>query len=80
VTRNGFKSQPVTQSLYKGQVVLKTWKDCLEHTEVALYLIKDWRHLWPGGSFSAALEEDDLLRNYDAAKTLWAFLKSHKRH
>ena len=79
VARNGCKSNAVIQALYEGRVVLKTWADCLNNTVVALYLIKDWGHLWPGGAFTAALDGNDPLRNYDAAKILWSFFKSHQR-
>jgi polyhydroxybutyrate depolymerase len=78
-TRNGCKPHAVAQTLYDGRVVLKTWTDCLNHTEVALCLIRDWGHLWPGGAFTAALDGADPLRNYDAAETLWGFFKSHRR-
>jgi polyhydroxybutyrate depolymerase len=79
VARNDCKSRAVIRSLHEGKVVLKTWTDCLNDSEVALYLVRDWGHLWPGGSFTAALAGDDPLKSFDAAETLWAFFKLHQR-
>ncbi len=79
VERNGCNPHAMAQTFYEGRVVLKTWADCLNNSEVALYLIRDWGHLWPGGSFTAALDGADPLRNYDATETLWGFFKSHRR-
>ena len=80
VTRNGCAPRATTRLLYGGKVVLQTWGECRDRAEVALCLIKDWGHLWPGGPFTAALDGDDPLRNYDAAEALWGFFKSHRRH
>ena len=79
VTRNGCKSPPATRTLYEGRIVLKSWTDCANNTEVAFYLITEWGHVWPGGPFTAALTGDDPLRRFDAAETLWAFFKSQRR-
>lgn len=79
VTRNGCNAPPAAQSLYQGKVVLKSWTDCANSTEVTLYLISEWGHLWPGSTFTAALPPNDPLRSFDAADILWNFFKSHKR-
>jgi polyhydroxybutyrate depolymerase len=79
VSRNGCKPPPVIKTLYEGRVVVKSWTDCTNNTEVALYLITGWGHVWPGNSFTAVLAGDDPLRNFDAAEILWAFFKTHQR-
>jgi polyhydroxybutyrate depolymerase len=79
VDRNGCREQEIRQSMYGGRVSLKWWKGCKNDTEVALYSIKEWGHLWPGQYFMAALPEDDPLRNFDAAEIIWDFFKSHRR-
>lgn len=79
VTQNGCKPHPVIQTLYEGKVVLKSWTDCTNTTEVALYLLNGWGHVWPGYSLTAGLAADDPLRSFDAAEILWAFFKSHQR-
>jgi polyhydroxybutyrate depolymerase len=79
VTRNGCEPQVSNQTLYEGSVLLKRWPDCENHTEVALYLIKEWGHVWPGKYFTSALARDDPLRNFDAAEIIWDFFKSRHR-
>jgi len=79
VARNGCSPQAVSKELNGGSVLLKLWADCKDDAEVALYLIRAWGHVWPGNYFTAALAEDDPLRNFDAAEIIWDFFKSHRR-
>jgi polyhydroxybutyrate depolymerase len=79
VTRNACHPSPAIRELYEGKVLLKTWTDCTGTTEVVLYLIKGWGHVWPGHTFTAALPENDPLKNFDAAEILWEFFKAHDR-
>jgi polyhydroxybutyrate depolymerase len=60
-------------------VLIKTWENCKNETTVALWLIKGWGHVWPGIYFTTDLAEDDPLKNFDAAKIIWDFFKSHRR-
>jgi len=80
VTQNGCKPQVSNQSLYEGRVLLKRWPDCENNTEMALYLIKEWGHVWPGEYFTSALAGDDSLKHFDAAEIIWFFFKTHHRH
>ena len=60
-------------------VLLEFWGVCENQTEVALYKLKDWGHLWPGRYFTANLPEDNPLRDFDAAEIIWDFFKTHRR-
>jgi polyhydroxybutyrate depolymerase len=79
VTRNGCSPQVVSKELNAGSVLLTSWVDCKDKADVALYLIRDWGHVWPGSYFTADLAEGDPLRNFDAAEIIWDFFKSHRR-
>jgi polyhydroxybutyrate depolymerase len=79
VARNGCSPQTVSKELNGGGVLLKLWMDCKDDADVALYLIRAWGHVWPGNYFTAALAEDDPLRNFDAAEIIWDFFKLHRR-
>lgn len=80
VTRNGCNPQAVLRSLKDGSVLVKSWAGCNDNADVALYLIKDWGHVWPGKHFTATLSEGDPLRNFDATEIIWDFFQSHPRH
>jgi len=79
VKQNGCNPRAASTHLNEGSVHLKSWGICRNDTEVALYLIKDWGHVWPGKYFTSDLAEDDPLRNFDAAEIIWQFFKSHHR-
>ena len=79
VEHNGCNSRAAESDLYNGSVHLKSWGVCRNDTEVALYLIKNWDHRWPGKFFTAKLEDDDPLKNFDAAEIIWDFFKSKRR-
>ena len=63
----------VSKDLNAGSVLVKSWVDCKDNADVALYLIKDWGHVWPGSYFTAALAKGDPLSNFDAAEIIWDF-------
>jgi polyhydroxybutyrate depolymerase len=79
VTHNGCKPKAASSYLNKGRVHIQSWAVCRNDTEVVLYLIENWGHVWPGPFFTADLAEDDPLKNFDAAETIWEFFKSHRR-
>jgi polyhydroxybutyrate depolymerase len=79
VVRNGCNPQAAGTESNIGRVLLRSWNDCKNEAEVALYLIRDWGHDWPGKSFTSTLSEDDPLKNFDAAEIIWDFFKSHQR-
>ena len=79
VSHNGCNPKATTTFLNDGYVCVKSWGMCRNDTEVTLYLIKGWGHVWPGPYFTADLPTDDPLKNFDAAKIIWDFFKSHQR-
>jgi polyhydroxybutyrate depolymerase len=79
VQRDDCNPRPATTYLNNGRVQVKSWGVCREDTEVVLYLIENWGHVWPGKFFTADLAEDDPLKNFDAAEIIWDFFRSHRR-
>lgn len=77
VTRNGCSPQVISRDLNAGSVLVKSWLNCKNNAEVALYVIKNWGHVWPGSYFTAALAKNDPLSNFDAAEIIWDFFKVH---
>ena len=79
VRHDGCNPKAAHRDLNNGSVVQKSWGDCKDDVEVALYLIKDWGHVWPGKYFTASLPDDDPLKDFDAGEFIWDFFKSHRR-
>jgi polyhydroxybutyrate depolymerase len=79
VRHNGCNPKAATTDLNSGRVHIKWWGVCRNDTEVALYLIENWGHVWPGKYFTADLAADDPLKNFDAAEIIWDFFKSHRK-
>ena len=79
VSHNGCNPRAAESYLDNGRVHIKSWGVCRSDTEVALYLLENWGHVWPGKYFTADLAEDDPLKNFDAAEIIWGFFKSHRR-
>jgi len=79
VRHNGCNPKTATTYLNDRHVHIKSWGVCRDDTEVVLYLIENWGHVWPGQFFTADLAEDDPLKNFDAAEIIWDFFKLHRR-
>ena len=79
VRYNGCNPRAAASDSNSGRVHIKSWGVCRNDTEVVLYLIENWGHVWPGKFFTADLPEDDPLKNFDAAEIIWDFFKSHRR-
>lgn len=73
--RNGCTGAPATRRSTGGRVLVKTWKTCREPAPVALYVVENWGHVWPGPYFTGGLSADDALRNFDAAGIIWEFFR-----
>ncbi len=77
---DGCEAPPETREIMKGAVTLRTWKNCCNNTEVVLYTLKEWGHVWPGRPFTTeALEPGDPFLEFDAAEITWQFFKKHAR-
>ena len=79
VRHNGCHPNAAATELNHGHVRIHTWGACSNDTEVVLYLMENWGHVWPGRYFTAELEEEDPLKDFDAAEVIWDFFKSHTR-
>jgi len=79
VERNGCRPNPEMRRLYRDGISLTLWSQCSDDAEIALYLLKDWGHVWPGKYFTKDLEGDHPLKNFDAAEVIWHFFKRHRR-
>ena len=79
VMHNGCNPKAASTQVNEGRVNLESWGICRDDTEVILYLIKGWGHVWPGPYFTSELAQNDPLRNFNAAEIIWDFFKSHRR-
>jgi len=79
VKHNGCSPQSGKEYLLNGSIYVQSWTDCKNDSEIALYLIKDWGHVWPGKYFTTSLAKDNPLKGFDAAEIIWDFFKSHRR-
>ena len=79
VQNNGCDAAPVTRPLYQGSISLTSWSHCRAGTEIALYRIKGWGHVWPGKYFTKELAAGNPLKDFDAAELIWQFFKRHRR-
>jgi len=79
VTHNGCNPKAASSYLNNGRLHIQSWGVCRKDTEVVLYLVENWGHVWPGRFFTADLAEEDPLKNLDAAEIIWDFFKFHHR-
>lgn len=80
VKHNQCKDAPLGTTSHNGQVKVTTWKGCSNDSEVLLYEIKNWGHVWPGKYFVKELGPDHPLKDFDAAEIVWSFFKEHTRN
>lgn len=79
IRNNGCDPDPLLEEIHKGDVLKQTWQGCREHADVALYLLEDWAHVWPGLYYTADLGQDNPLKDFNAAAIIWDFFESHPR-
>ncbi len=79
VKNNDCRAVPIIDRLHEGIVTRKTWPGMLGNNDVVLYVIENWGHKWPGRHFSSKLEQDDPVRDFDAADIIWDFFKQNNR-
>lgn len=77
--RNGCLKAPITRDERQGKVHVTTWQDCTQGANVMLYTLEGWDHEWPGPYFTAKLDDQNPLRDFDAARIIWDFFKGHTR-
>jgi len=79
VAHNGCAPAVDEKTSYLGYVTVKSWKGCAGGSEVSLYLLKGWGHVWPGKVFLGSLETGNPLKDFEAADIIWEFFKRHRR-
>jgi len=79
VRNNGCDPDPLLSSSHQGRVRIQTWRGCRQDAQVKLYLLENWKHVWPGLHYTADLDPDNPLKNFDAAAIIWDFFKSPYR-
>lgn len=79
IRRNGCHPKAAETSESGGAVQLRWWGLCEGNTEVALYLLEDWGHVWPGGAFTASLPQGNPLKDFEAAEVIWEFFNRQRR-
>lgn len=79
VSRNGCAADYQSRTMNDGNVLFKRWSGCRGETEIALYLIHDWGHIWPGRYFTNRLPQNSPLSGFDAAEIIWNFFKDKRR-
>jgi len=77
---DGCEEPPETREIMGGIVTLHAWKNCRNGTEVVLYTLHEWGHVWPGKPFTTeALEPGDPFLEFDAAEITWQFFQEHAK-
>ncbi|MBS3756504.1 MAG: prolyl oligopeptidase family serine peptidase [Desulfobacterales bacterium] len=79
VKHNRAVQKPSINYLHDQRVKVTTWKGSPKGADVVLYAIDGWGHQWPGRHFTALLDPEDPLRNFDAAEIIWHFFKTRQR-
>ncbi len=64
---------------HDGAVRVAHYRGCAEHTEVKQLSLAGWHHEWPGPENLDCKPEGDPLRHFDAAETIWSFLRDKRR-
>ena len=79
IRNNGCHPDPLLNNSHQGRVRIQTWRGCRQDAQVKLYLLEHWEHVWPGLHYTADLDTDNPLKNFDAAAIIWDFFKSPYR-
>ncbi len=79
VKRDGCREILEEQELFQGAVTVKSWTGCDAGSEVKLYLLKGWGHVWPGKTFLSSLEKGHPLKSFEAAEIIWDFFKRYHK-
>jgi polyhydroxybutyrate depolymerase len=74
-SRNGCRQPEPLETLNNGAVSLTKWSNCTSGKPVWFYTIRNWEHIWPGKYFTAKLEADNPLKDFDASEIIWDFFK-----
>jgi polyhydroxybutyrate depolymerase len=79
IRNNGCHPDPIIEDLRSGAVHMQTWQGCDQDASVKLYLLENWKHVWPGSHYTADLDMQNPLQDFNAAAIIWNFFKAHPR-
>jgi len=79
IRNNSCHPDPIIEEIRNGAVHIQTWQMCRQDAEVMLYLMENWEHVWPGLHYTADLNDENPLKDFDAAAIIWDFFKSTYR-
>lgn len=75
VQQNGCDSTPVTETTETGNILIDTYRNGINDSEVVLYTIKNGGHGWPGSSIG-----DRPTDEISATNIIWTFFSSHAKN
>jgi polyhydroxybutyrate depolymerase len=75
--QNGCEASIAESKPVNASVTLQQWENCESNQPIWLYTIKDWAHVWPGGTKTAELTAGHPMQNFDAAQLIWNFFQVH---
>jgi poly(3-hydroxybutyrate) depolymerase len=79
IRRNECSTDPVTRYERDRKMCVTIWQDPIHGADVVLLALEGWGHDWPGPYFTASLDAQNPLRDFDAARVIWDFFKVHMR-
>ena len=69
---------PITNISESGNIIVKTYKEGINHTETVLYTIVNGNHSWPGGK-KGYRKGDEPIEEISATDIIWEFFKDHPK-
>jgi polyhydroxybutyrate depolymerase len=70
---NGCAADPV-EEVVKGQATVRRWTGCKPGGVVALYVLGDGGHTWPGATVGGNIL-GGVSKDVDASEVIWTFFK-----
>lgn len=71
--------QPTAKVIENEQLIKKVYDQCVDETELVLYIIKNGGHSWPGG-VKLRKRADDPVEDIVATEIIWDFFSRHKKN
>lgn len=78
VEQNKCNPLPKRNRSESGNIIIDTYHDGLQNTEVVLVTIVDGTHSWPGGE-KGRNQGDEPTSEINATNLIWEFFKNHKK-
>lgn len=69
------QGEPHNHTLLKRHIEVQSWDNCSPGSEVQLYTLRGWGHVWPSRELIAEYKQSSRFPGFDAAEVIWSFLK-----